>query len=150
MTLLSKLTTLSIPGDRPLLTPLRILLVVLLLPLSLYQLLLLAGLIGLGSKLRTIGLTISCGRFVVVIVCARNRDRRPTVRSRVPSIKMLPIYAPTIPIIWYGSNDLSLVAFAEKGGPSSGEGAGPCQISTPQISAAALETETLESRTNAE
>jgi hypothetical protein len=90
----SKLMTLKPAGDTGLLMPppLRMLLAELFFALSLrgeYQLRLLMGLMGLGSKALLIGLTIS----VLLASAARSkalfRRVRPMVNSRTPMMKML-------------------------------------------------------------
>jgi hypothetical protein len=90
----SKLITLKPAGDTGLLMPppLRMLLAELFFALSLrgeYQLRLLMGLMGLGSKALLIGLTIS----VLLASAARSkalfRRVRPTVNSRTPMMRML-------------------------------------------------------------
>ena len=95
-TVASKLMTLRPAGDTGLLMPppLRMLLAELFFALSLrgeYQLRLLTGLMGLGSKALFIGLTIS----VLLASAARSkacfRRVRPTVNSRTPMIRMLPM-----------------------------------------------------------
>jgi hypothetical protein len=90
----SKLMTLIPAGDTGLLMPppLRMLLAELFFALSLrgeYQLRLLMGLMGLGSKALLIGLTIS----VLLASAARSKALfrlvRPTVNSRTPMMRML-------------------------------------------------------------
>ena len=91
----SKLMTLKPAGDTGLLMPppLRMLLAELFFALSLrgeYQLRLLIGLMGLGSKALLMGLTIS----VLLASAARSkalfRRVRPTVNSRTPMMRTLP------------------------------------------------------------
>jgi hypothetical protein len=91
----SKLMTLTPAGDTGLLTPpLRILLAELFFGLSLrgeYQLRLLTGLIGLGSKALFIGFTISVHLASAALSNAFFRRDLPTVKSRVTIMRTLPI-----------------------------------------------------------
>jgi hypothetical protein len=91
----SKLMTLAPAGDTGLLIPpLRILLAELFFGLSLrgeYQLRLLTGLIGLGSKALFIGFTISVHLASAALSSAFFRRDLPTVKSRVTIIMTLPM-----------------------------------------------------------
>lgn len=87
--------TLAPVGEAGLLKPpLRILLVELFFALSLrgeYQLRLLTGLIGLGSKALFIGFTISVLLASAALLSALLRCDLPTVKSKTPIMRMLPM-----------------------------------------------------------
>ena len=60
--------------------------------------------------------------------CARRRNLLPTVNNRTRVKAIQAVAAPHIPMISYLSFDGSRRAFADAGGPSSEEGAGPLKM----------------------
>lgn len=106
-----------------------------LLGLMLYGLLA-VGEIGEGSK--ALGVSVRDGLIICIAKVrgedwAARRKRRPT-SNRAAAIKITKrMYAPTMEPIWTGRKERSRTAEAERGGPSSGDGAGPSKILTCQI-----------------
>jgi hypothetical protein len=82
-----------------------------------------AGEIGVSSVALLVGLKISISRLDGED-SVRRRNRLPTVRRRTRAMRTKPMYAPRMPQIWYGRSLLSREAWADNGGPSSGEGVG--------------------------
>lgn len=72
-----------------------------------------------GKALSTISISSARAEFWIWI-----RSLRPMTRSATPTTQTQKRYDPRMAPICTGRRDLSLEAFLERGGPSSGEGAG--------------------------